>query len=382
MTVLGFHRFCILLCMSVLLLVPQTSAAEMVRVTGRAALEAGKDTLVRRRALEDALYQASLAGGAEVDGFSLADQGVLAGEAVLLRPSSRILDFAVLREQKASSHYEVTIEAYVGTQPDLGCSVRPDVVLTAVRPQVYASAKTPLWMKDALLLAHEETLAVLSGAAKTKITQSDISMRAVRAQPSVKVQSNFDYQTLLAGGATASQSGPTKLPENTRALELKWVADGMSMRARSVNVTLDARIIDAAAPSRGRTVRVTHKLKISPDTPWRALNVVSRKDQQGAAAELSEKMGAGVVPLLEQFACAPLVAPLQAAGKDRFRVELGARDGLTRQSLAFVEGRGQMWSVLRVVELAQSSAIVKPMNTARAGQNLLGASVRFNVGRP
>jgi len=37
---------------------------------------------------------------------------------------------------------------------------------------------------------------------------------------------------------------------------------------------------------------------------------------------------------------------------------------------------------LRVVELAQSSAIVKPMNTARAGQNLLGASVRFNAGRP
>ena len=96
--------------MLVLLLVPQTSVAEMVRVTGRAALEAGNDTLMRRRALEDALYQASLAGGAEVDGFSLADQGVLAGEAVLLRPSSKILDFAVLREQKASSHYEVTIE--------------------------------------------------------------------------------------------------------------------------------------------------------------------------------------------------------------------------------------------------------------------------------
>ena len=126
-------------------------------------------------------------------------------------------------------------------------------------------------------------------------------------------------------------------------------------------------------------MRLRHTLKLTTDTPWRALNVLARKDQEAVAKVLSEKMGAQLSTVLEEFACAPLVAQLQSAGKGRFRVQLGARDGLTRQSLAFSEGGDQTWTVFRVVELAQSSAIIAPMNAARAAGRLTGAQVRFNA---
>jgi hypothetical protein len=383
---IGNHKFLGLFTLALiaigLVCFPRPSAADMVRVTGRAALQIGDDAGARRIALEDALYQASLAGGAELDGFTVADQGVLTGDTILLRPSSKILDFQILSETKLRSHYEVAIEAYVGEQPELGCSVRPDVVLTAVKPKIYASPKTPLWMKAALERAHIQTLGVLSKAAKIKVVESEINLSHATAQTAATAEAGFDYQSLLTGGARKAKRKAAKLSDNARALQLKWVADGASMRTGKVAVSLEAKIIDPAAPSRGRHIRLRHNLTLSPGTPWRALNVVARKDQESAAMALSKKIGAGLVPHLEELACAPLVARLKSAGKKQYRVQLGARDGLTRQSLAFAEGAGQAWTVFRIVELSQSSAIVAPMNASRAGVKLVGAQVRFSVGRP
>lgn len=361
---------------------PSGVAAEMVRVTGRAALQSGNDTVARRNALEDALYQASLAGGAALDGFTVVDTGILTGDTILLRPSSKILDFQILREAKLRSHFEVTIDAYVGEQPELGCSARPDIVLTAVRPQIYASMKTPLWMTSALERAHSKTLAVLSKASKIRIVESDINLNQGTVHRSAVVSADFDYQALLTGGARKAQAKPKTLSNNARALQLKWIADGASMRTGKVAVTLEAKIVDPAAPSRGRNIRLSHTLMLSPGTPSRALNIIAQKDQESSAAALSEKMGAGLVPLLEELACAPLVGRLKSVSKKQYRVQLGARDGLTLQSLAFAEGGGQTWTVFRIVELAQSSAIITPMNASRSGATLTGSQVRFSVGRP
>ena len=361
---------------------PSVVAAEMVRVIGRAALQSGNDTVARRNALEDALYQASLAGGAALDGFTVVDTGILTGDTILLRPSSKILDFQILREAKLRSHFEVTIDAYVGEQPELGCSARPDIVLTAVRPQIYASMKTPLWMTSALERAHSKTLAVLSKASKIRIVESNINLNQGTVHRSAVVSADFDYQALLTGGARKAQAKPKTLSNNARALQLKWIADGASMRTGKVAVTLEAKIVDPAAPSRGRNIRLSHTLMLSPGTPWRALNIIAQKDQESSAAALSEKMGAGLVPLLEELACAPLVGRLKSVGKKQYRVQLGARDGLTLQSLAFAEGGGQTWTVFRIVELAQSSAIITPMNASRSGATLTGSQVRFSVGRP
>ena len=58
-------------------------------------------------------------------------------------------------------------------------------------------------------------------------------------------------------------------------------------------------------------------------------------------------------------------------------LQYGPSDGPARQS---AEGRGQAWTVFRVTELAQSSAIISPMNAARAPDGLVGVSVRFSGG--
>lgn len=367
----------ILACLVALTTAPVAATAEMVRVTGRAALTPNDIPGSRRRALEDALYLAAMKGGADIDAFSAVDMGILTAESILLRASTRIVDFAVVDEFRGHSQYEVTIDAYVGERPQLACAARPDLALTVGVPKLSTTHQVPHWMGEALKIAHDKTVNVLRGAANVRLADSTISL-APKAKVASSVADGFDYQSILTGKATR-QAGGT-LPRNARGLHLAWSAQSSSARAERVVVTLEARIIDPAAPSRTRNLKLQKTVTLTPDSPWRALNVVASKDWDSTAKDLSRTFGESLVTWLEQSACAPLVANLAAAGKGRYRVDLGTRDGLTRQSLAFVDGGQSVWIVLRVVELAASSAIVAPMNAARAPSRLTGTQVRFNDG--
>lgn len=366
-----------LVCLVTFSTAPVAATAEMVRVTGRAVLAPNDIPGSRRRALEDALYLAAMKGGADIDAFSAVDMGVLTADSILLRASTRIVDFAVVDEFRGQSQFEVTIDAYVGERPQLGCAARPDLALTVGVPKLNTTQQVPHWMGEALKMAHDKTVDVLRSAANVRLVDSTISL-APKAEVASKVADGFDYQSLLTGKVPRQDGGT--LPRNARGLHLSWSAQSASARAERVVVTLNARIVDPAAPSRTRNLKLQKTVTLKPDTPWRALNVVASKDWSRTAKNLSRNFGESLATWLEQAACAPLVANLVAAGKDRYRVDLGSRDGLTRQSLAFVDGGQSAWTVLRVVELAASSAIVAPMNAARAPSRLAGTQVRFNDG--
>jgi len=354
--------------------VPAT--AEMVRAVGRAAYVDGDVDLSQRRALEDALYLAALEGGADVSGFSISNQGVLSGDSILMRPTYRILDYSILHESRSGPHYEVTIEAYVGAAPDLGCTVRPIVELVTGHPQIHATQTAPLWAKEALQSAHDQTLRNLEAVNTVQIVSRDISFAPIQSAHS-NIPNGFNYQELLTRNSTT----PLQIgPDHTRNLHMSWHATAPALNAHTMTVTLQAQIIDPAAPTRAQQKSISQTVTISSNTPLRALNVLARKDATTTSQIIAKHVGDELAAWLRNYACAPLKSVLEAFRNDQFRVNLGGRDGLTRQSLAFVEGHGQPWTVLRVLELTNSSAIVSPLNTSRAAQHLNGAPVRFEIG--
>ena len=79
---------------------------------GRAVIINGNvDLAKKKRALEDALYLASIQGGAKVDGYSSIDSSTNLNETLLVRPSSTIKDFVIIDENVDESHYNVKIKA-------------------------------------------------------------------------------------------------------------------------------------------------------------------------------------------------------------------------------------------------------------------------------
>ena len=70
--------------------------------------------LAKRRALEDALYFASMKAGAEVKGFSSIDEETNLNENFLVQPNNKILDYKILKSYKEDQNYVVEVEAVVG----------------------------------------------------------------------------------------------------------------------------------------------------------------------------------------------------------------------------------------------------------------------------
>ena len=59
----------------------------------------------KKRALDDALYMASLQAGAKVDGYSSVNTNTSLNENILIRPSSSIKDFVIIEEKEDSTHF-------------------------------------------------------------------------------------------------------------------------------------------------------------------------------------------------------------------------------------------------------------------------------------
>ncbi len=85
-----------------------------VYAKGQINLDGIDENLAKRRALEDALYFASMKAGAEVKGFSSIDEETNLNENFLVQPNNKILDYKILKSYKEDQNYIVEVEAVVG----------------------------------------------------------------------------------------------------------------------------------------------------------------------------------------------------------------------------------------------------------------------------
>ena len=107
------------------LLIAQEINHKSIISQGRAVIIDGNEEIAKKRALDDALYLASLQAGAKIDGYSSVDTNTSLKENLLVRPSSSIKDFVILEESKNETHYTVKIKAILVSINDvLNCSVR------------------------------------------------------------------------------------------------------------------------------------------------------------------------------------------------------------------------------------------------------------------
>ena len=110
--VLFFSSVLCILLLSTYTLASEYDVKEIV-TEGRAVIIDGDKKLAKKRALDDALYLASLRGGAKIDGYSNVDSLTRLNENLLVRPASTITDFAIIDEGSDKTQYSVKIKAYL-----------------------------------------------------------------------------------------------------------------------------------------------------------------------------------------------------------------------------------------------------------------------------
>lgn len=345
---------------------PALAAVIEVRASGQAvATGAGGERALRRRALEEALFEAAIAGGADVTGYTASDRSAIVSDQLVLRPASRILDYAILSEERSGEVLTITIRALVGeVAPTGSCprDVRLDVV--ALRPRLKLEPDAPAWGQGVLDDVARRLVEALDDHRAVSLARSD-DVAEAPAKAST-IDAAFDYTALTTGVRKAAAAPHGLSYAATVTLGRAAPAAGRD----ALELVVDSRLGDVRL-----TLREAYLLPRK--TPIDALNVLTAPDRRTIAQGLSQGVRAHVEALVREHVCRPLEGQLRAAGDGALSLPFGKAHGLTRGHIAYTEGRDTPYTLFEIVELGEHSVTLRPIDRRRGAGSLAGVRVRF-----
>ena len=352
----------------------QKDSLNFIISTGRATLNSPEETdLARRRALEDALYLASLEGGAKINGFSAIDSGTKLTESFVVRPTTKILDYAITKEVIKETHYEVTIKAAIGNLENKNCTNNNILNLTAYKPILSLSNEAPSWLASVL---NELYMGIITDIGNRKnIELSKAITTKLNSLLLTNTDDDYDY-TSLTSGRVRTQIGSFAYVPSIR----------MYIDSKSSSLNNETFLIMEIASNlyEGLTYKKSfsksHKisLKLSNRSPWRTVNVLSKPSKKLILEALQKSVKKHTDALFSELDCQPLKANLKLDKQiKKLNVSIGKKHGLSLNSIAFTRGTNTPWVIFKVDDLGNNSAILSPIDQRRDIKELDGKIVEF-----
>ena len=342
-----------------------------VEAVGQAvATGAASDARLRSRALQDALYQAALKGGASINGYSVTSNAVLTSDVLVVRPDSQILDYRIVEEKVTRSSARIAIQAYVGRiDAPPACARRAVLDIALQRPQVDLAASAPAW-----LIATEEVTAALLERdinALDGVTLVQASDASRQSQSSLAAE--FDYTSLTLG---VLQNAGARAQAKTLSTMISLSGSKSSAFKNGLLVQVESKLFDPSL-ERAPLVRVvTRELLLNRTTPIQLVNANSRANRQEILTQIGAVARDMARDMIVQRMCQSLSANL-VLREGTLTVPFGRNDGLTRHHLAYTQGRDTPYEILEIEVLNDQSAEVRPLDSSRTSAFFAGQTVQF-----
>ncbi|MBT6122359.1 MAG: hypothetical protein HOH48_03225 [Candidatus Puniceispirillum sp.] len=362
----------VLLCTIFISTAMSAEGFRFAEATGRAVImhEAATDE-ARMIALEDALYQVALQGGAEVNGFSAVTTDTTLSDHFVVRPSSRILDYTITNEIVDDDHYMVTVRAAVGALPKAECATPRHHNVTVFAPSIYVGPTVPAWLAPIarsslteMLMQMERHPNLMTRRAIT--TKLDVAALA-------RANDAFDYKALTEGRVRVETGDFAFVPEisfNARKI------GGLLLNEMLLDVTITMHVTDGVSYAPVLDHSATATIKLSDITPSQTFNVLSRSKRKDITAQILGIMPNFISGLTKKLTCRPLISTLTLAN-GVLTVPLGKTHGVGQNSLAVTSGTDTLWTILRVSKADARTVVLEPLNPARDKNMLQGAKVEF-----
>ncbi len=361
-----------------------TAEVMTVETTGQAVATGAKsDAHLHKSALQEALYQAALKGGAQVSGYAALSHSVLTSDVLVIRPDAKILDYAILSEETNAQKSSVTIRAVVGsldTPP--ACARRAALTIAPTPPDVDLSPQAPAWLND---LQTRMTAALSQALTKVDgVTSAPAPAPVAATRQNTGVAAEFDYVALTrgidpntntttnTGHTTGHNTGSGGLPLRTMIKIGAPENTGLS-RVLPVDVTLFLTDPSQAVPLRRNQ---SLNIKLRANTPWQVLNARSLSTRDAVIGQITGAATQMVDDMIDARACQPLAGPLQWAN-GTLRLPFGRKDGLSRHHLAYTQGRDTPYEILEITKLNDHSVQMRPMDRRRDPSGMAGLTVQF-----
>ena len=336
---------------------------QWIEVTGYAAISGAQDQeSARRRALADALFNAALAGGADVRGHTAVNKSVVTADLTIVRVMGRVLDHAIIAQAQRNGLWQVTIRARVGVGGDPFCQSPRRLLISAYAPQISVSPHAPAWAGELAQAVAADLIDQLDRHPAT-----DIIRITDRALPGARIDESMDYTTLTQGSVRLNPGELGFVP----VIRIEAASNALGR-----GVVLEAEL--QLHGSDGGIYRQPFRREISLRNPTALgrLAELTRRDRQSMAKALTKGLQDTFARLLDTKACEPLMATLSAHG-GLLHVPIGRKHGLSRAALAFTAGRDSTAELLEVVDLTANTATLRPLDPGLSVASLAGRPVRF-----
>lgn len=350
---------------------PASAGNITVEVTGQAAESGLGRATTRLRALEAALIEAAIAGGADINGYAAASNGILVSDRLILRPASRILDYSIVSEGTENGFYRVKLRAIVGDPPVAvtdHCARRAELDIISYPLQLRIDPMTPAWVDSLGPQLHASIDAAIAARPGVSLVRAG----AMGAMPgrSAQVGSDMDYAALTLGTARASMPAPGAGLAHHADLQLQ-----MQGRNR-LSLVIESRLAETGSNTPRAQSRFERTIRLDAGLPIPALNRLAAPDRSAIVQDLLSGIDDHIAAMIDSHACRPLEGVLELAG-DKLTLPFGAKDGLTRHHLAFSEGQDTPYVILEIESLQDHVAVLRPIDRNRAARGLAGTQVRF-----
>ncbi len=374
--VLFFSSVLFVLLLSTYTLASEYHVKEIV-TEGRAVIIDGDKKLAKKRALDDALYLASLRGGAKIDGYSNVDSLTRLNENLLVRPASTITDFVIIDEKADKTHYSVKIKAYlVNINSTSSCNERTYVNVSYLSPHFTVSSKLDPW-------THK-----LPKAISHNIRQSLKKIDFIRLKDKSNVffnpksltikSSDLNYDNIIEGKSVSVKDGefavhPTIIIDSVNG------KIGRFSKELSVNLTLD--IYENRNFQLINSLEYKFSLLLGHQTGYQHIDAFYRKPYDKIKVLVDKSLSKVQYRIMDQLKCHPLEA-LARKVDNKIIVSLGANQGLKEGKVGIISPNGNDmnmndWIVVTVKNTNDDFSEIEPLNPSNTNDAIEGKFIKF-----
>jgi len=343
-----------------------------IETTGRAIIQ-NDETIdsSRRRALEDALYLAALHGGAKINGFSAVNTDTSIQENLVVQPSSQILDYTILSEDKSDTHFVIKIRSAVGQLKSKGCESKALKSLSIYKPTIEIDPSAPYWVN---LLADELINGVLASIKSTSdVNLTDYSNILLDRDELTITNDDYDYISLTSG-RERTQYGDYAAVSSISITERQKLVGFTTYN--SLVITFNTEIFEGSSYSYSFSKSKTIEALFSSSGPWRTINLLLKSSKSDIIEPLLSAAKEHAADVTDNLVCRTINSVITVKN-GKIEVPLGKRHGIKLSALAVTKGEQTPFNILRVDKVLESKSVLIPLNNSLESNKLNGKSIQF-----
>ena len=359
------------------LLVAQEISHKAIISEGRAVIVDGNEAVAKKRALDDALYLASLQGGAKIDGYSTVDTNTSLNENLLIRPSSSIKDFVILEESKDETHYSVKIKAIlVSLNSLLDCSARSNINLSYFKPNFVVSSKLPAQLQNLPLLISQkifENLTRFDQISLKDSTNFDFNPKKFSALPV-----SLDYEAIVEGKSGSLKSGEFGIHT---LIEVKRSKGTMTRFLNKADIALTINLFEGTNFNVIDTLYYNFSVLLGIETGYQHMDGFYKIPYDKIAEVVQDSISKMQFRVKDRLKCYPLEARAELV-KDVLTIPLGINQGVQIGKVGFASNSDpnhsmRDWIVVTVKDSSGDFSVLEILNPSNKKEDINGKLIRF-----